>query len=239
MALSRDFMSTKIKIISIITGIFVGLLITAQFLTLTPSSSSFPLDQIAAQEDLIDSYSNDQAILAGRIVSLREKIDEAQEKSKLISQTANLDTLSILKATVGLEVKKGNGYEITLNDGGGEQGIIYASDLRDLINLIRTSGAEALAINNQRVINTTSINSVGNTILVGSFNLVPPFTISVIGDADVFNQYYNDSIMINDLKKRITNNGIEYSIKKLDLVSLPIYNGQLRLNHITAEDDDS
>jgi uncharacterized protein YlxW (UPF0749 family) len=232
-------MSTKIKIISIITGIFVGLLITAQFLNLTPSSSSFPLDQLEAQEDLINSYTNDQALLASRIVSLREKIDKAQEKSKLISQTANLDVLSVLKEKVGLEVKKGVGYEITLNDGGGEQGIVYASDLRDLLNLIRTSGAEALAINNQRVINTTSINSVGNTILVGSFNLVPPFTISVIGDADVFNQYYNDSVMIDDLKKRIANNAIEYSMKKLDLISLPIYNGQLRLNHITAEDDNS
>ena len=232
-------MSTKIKIISIITGIFVGLLITAQFLNLTPSSSSFPLDQLEAQEELIESYSNDQAVLASRIVSLREKIDEAQEKSKLISQTANLDVLGELKEKVGLEVKKGSGYEITLNDGGGEQGIVYASDLRDLINLIRTSGAEALAINNQRIINTTSINSVGNTILVGSFNLVPPFKISVIGDADIYNQYYNDSVMINDLKKRIANNGIEYSVKKLDLVSLPIYNGKLRLDHITTEDDNS
>jgi len=138
-------------------------------------------------------------------------------------------------------------FIISLNDNqtlnreeltGDELGIVYASDLRDLINLLYASGAEGVAINNQRITTTTSINSVGNTILVDNFNLVPPFTISVIGDAETFSQYYTDSIMLEDLKTRIQNNGIEFGIEQLEFVSLPIYNGQLRLKHIHTTDEE-
>ena len=54
-------------------------------------------------------------------------------------------------------------------------------DLLYIINDLKRGGAEAISINEQRIISTSEIRCVGNTILVNTTRLAPPYHIKVIG----------------------------------------------------------
>lgn len=224
----------------IITGVFIGLLVTAQIRSSVPSSS-YIYDQLAVQKDLIKSYIDDQALLKSKIVSLRSKIEENQQKIRESSRSNNLEILKGLKKDVGLESVQGPGVEIYLNDGAFarrenieniDQSLVQASDLRDLVNLLRTAKAQAIAINDQRVIAGTSITSVGNTILVNNFHLVPPFNIAAVGDAELIMQRLSDAAALPDLQKRAKDLKIQFSAKAKDGLNIPVYNGNLTLKFI-------
>jgi len=238
-----------VKIVSVCAGILVGVLVTVQFRTLVPLGSSYPLDQLQAQKELIKAYADDEAFLKSRIVSIREQIDTKIAENNSITQTANLEKLNQLKEAIGLTALSGPGYTIELDDSavidrdnitGDEQGVVYAADLRDVVNLIRAQGAKGISINNERIIVTSSISSVGNTILVNNSHLVPPFSISAVGNyGGISFRLQNDVNALHDLKQRVTENGIKLSIQENDHVILPIYNGQFRLKFIQSKTQES
>jgi uncharacterized protein YlxW (UPF0749 family) len=234
---------SSLKYISVIAGILVGVLVMAQFRTVTPLGSSYPVDQIEAQKELIKSYVDDEAVLKSRISTLREKIDESLEQNNLISQTSNLENLNNLKKAIGLTELKGEGFKIELDDSPfidrenitpEEVGLVFAADIRDIVNLLRANNVEGIAINDQRVIATSPITSVGNTVLVNNSNLTPPFSITAIGDYGSFVMRFSETGTLADLQKRVKENGIQFRVDPLNHVVLPIYNGQFRLKFITA-----
>ena len=103
--------------------------------------------------------------------------------------------------------------------------------------MLRAHNVEGLAINDQRVIATSPITSVGNTVLINNSNLTPPFTITAIGDYGSFVMRLTGQATLSDLQKRVKENGIQFRIDPLNHVILPIYNGQFRLKYITAAND--
>lgn len=236
-------MKKSIVIISVIAGIFVGLLVTTQFRSAPPVSSSYPLEEIEAQNELIKSYTDEQGVLKSRIVSLRSRIDEAIEQNQMITQNANIEKLNELKRIIGLTDLSGDGFIVQLDDSpfidrenlaGEEGGYVYAADLRDMVNLLRANNVDGIAINDQRIISTTSINSVGSTILVNNSKLSPPFSIKVVGDYESFVRRISEPSVLSDLQKRVRENGIQFEIKQSPHVILPIYNGQFRLKFLTS-----
>lgn len=237
----QKFLNWKIQLVFIITGVLVGLLVTAQFRS-SISTSSYLYDEIQAQQELMKSFSDDQAVLKSRILNLRKQIEAKQTESGQTIEKNNLDTLNALKKEIGLDSQKGDGIEITLNDGlfvkrnnqdVQNLSLIQAADLRDIVNLLFSAQAEAVAINDQRVIASTPITSVGNTILVNNFHLLPPFTITAIGDPETFMQRLRDSASLPDLIKRSKDQKIQFSYAGKKNLTLPVYNSDFRLKFLT------
>ena len=229
-----------IGIIFVLTGVFIGMLLTLQFKSAIPSTV-FPYDMFQAQKELVDSFIADQGLLKTKIVSLRTQIDKAQEQAKAFVQDTNLETLKSLKKDMGLELLRGPGVEITLEDGlfvdresseAVSQSMIHASDLRDLVNILRTAQVDAIAINDQRIIASTPITSVGSTILVNNFHLVPPFNIAAIGDPELIVQRISDPLSLPDLDKRAKELKIQYSYSPKEGLSAQVYNGNLSVRFI-------
>jgi uncharacterized protein YlxW (UPF0749 family) len=234
---SSWYSNWKVSIVFVLTGIAIGLLLTIQFRSSIPAAT-FYSDQLQAQEELIDSYIADQGLLKTKIVGLREQIEEAQQKT----HTGDLETLQSLKNEIGLEVVKGPGVEIYLDDGifvnredpeTISQSLIHASDLRDIINILRIAKVSAIAINDQRIIASTPINSVGNTIMVNNFNLAPPFSIAAIGDDELIMQRFNDPLTALDLQKRANDLNIQFEIKIKEGLLIPKYTGNFNKKYLS------
>lgn len=234
-------MSVKLKVIFVVLGLFIGVLTTSQLITSVPVNSTFLLDQIQAKEDFLKSLSDEQVSLQSRIVLLRQRIAQISEDNKLSQQQGVLDKLQNLKNQVGLEVIKGPGIEISLEDGldsrkGGDEMaspyLVHAGDLRDIINILRAADAKGISINNQRILATTSIISVGNSILVNNVNLAPPYTISAAGDQEILFRRLRDAKVLPDLKQRIADEKIKMSVQDKSFLIIPIYNGSFRTKHI-------
>ncbi|MGI8613462.1 MAG: DUF881 domain-containing protein [Nocardioidaceae bacterium] len=95
-------------------------------------------------------------------------------------------------ATLGIEAgtraAAGPGIVITVDDAADTSatvgGTILDTDLRQLVNALWQSGAEAIAIDGHRLSTLSSIRFAGQAITVDYRSLTPPYVVSVIGDPD-------------------------------------------------------
>ena len=113
-----------------------------------------------------------------------KKIESSEEASELLDKELENSNLIVGNTDI-----YGEGIIVTLTDNNNQ--VIVAEDLLELINELRYAGAEAISINDVRIINTTDIVEVGNTlIMVGGQRLSSPYVVKAIG-----NQAYLSSIL--------------------------------------------
>ncbi len=205
------------------------------------SGNTLPEDELVARDELLKSFLDEQAYLQSRIVSLREKIDDAQKDVEDLSAKASIEELESLKEEIGLSEVSGSGIEILLDDSPlalrgdlstTSENLVQASDIRDLVNLLNAAGAEAISVNGQRVIATSSINSVKNAVLVNNTYLTPPFIIHAVGDTNNMLQRILNTNLLQDLYYRKENGNVQFEVAAKNPLNIPIYNGNLKVNYI-------
>lgn len=196
---------------------------------------NFSTVEIDAKGELIKSFLDEQAYLQSRIVFLREQIDESQKSIDVQARSASLELLESLKKDIGLTEVTGKGLEILLSDSeitNDPAGLVQAADIRDIVNLLNAASAEAIVVNNQRVVAKSPIMSVGATILVNNSSIAPPFAVLAVGDQDLMLQRLLDKSELNDIYERIKKNGLGFKIKKRENAVVPTYNGDLKVDYL-------
>lgn len=132
-----------------------------------------------------------------------------------------------IKELAGYKSMQGEGFTIKINKLAETEETdlyfepqVYDDDLRMIVNELNAYGAKAISINGQRIVATTSIRNVGETILVNTIPIRPPYEIKVIGDS---------SILIPALRLAgldeyfmIVNHSIEYTPK--EFLTVPGFN---------------
>jgi uncharacterized protein YlxW (UPF0749 family) len=136
-----------------------------------------------------------------------------------------------LRMAAGLVPLRGKGIFITLSDSDKRPEsyedpifyIVHYYQLELLINELWAAGAEAIAINNNRIVNTSGFSCAGTTILIDAKRLAPPYEIFAIGNpanlkkaATVPGGYVEQEILAFNLK---------FSIVTLDKIEIPAYKG--------------
>ena len=100
--------------------------------------------------------------------------------------------------------------------------VIHSSDVQAAVNALWRAGAEAMAINGQRLVSTTAVICVGNTLLLNGTVHSPPYAISALG-ADR-NKFEADEL-VQQLRTDAKNFGLHLSIRNVESVSIPAYDG--------------
>lgn len=117
----------------------------------------------------------------------RTRQETTQENSRAADLQAELDEANRL---LGLTELTGTGIILTLKDNDAistkegndmSKAIIHDEDLREMINELKNSGAEAISINGQRIVSTTAITCSGAVITVNDVKINSPFEIRAIG----------------------------------------------------------
>lgn len=125
-----------------------------------------------------------------------EEILEEKRKLATSNDTTSLklqEELKTLNALIGTTDVSGDGVVITIADNTNVTNqtigiydnisnyLIHDTDLIRLVNELKNAGAEAISINDERIINSTSITCDGNVVLINGNKLSSPFTIKAIG----------------------------------------------------------
>ncbi len=223
-------------------GVIIGFLLITQLNTPFPVEGGSPAYEVSAKEDLIKSFLDEQDYLQNRIINLREEIAENQQNIEVFSETANLEILESLKNQIGLTEINGEGLEIILDDSPlikrtnlvepNDSNLIQASDLRDTVNVLNAARADGISINNQRIISSSSIISVGTTILVNNSHIAPPFTIKAVGDWEIMLQRLQNRNLLPELYSKKEKSELLFEIFKKNNIKIPMYNGTLRVDYL-------
>ncbi len=223
------------------TGLLIGILATWQFQNDVPVGSNFAVDEIEARKSLLKEFLDEQAYLQSRIVTLRKEIEDSQKSINAQTEKTNLEVLGKLKEDIGLTEAIGRGVEITLDDSPfalregtnvTDEQLVQASDLRDVVNILSAADATAISINNQRVIATSPISSVGTTILVNNAYIAPPFIITAVGDTEIILQRLLNEKLLPSIYDRSAKTKLVFKIAMKEFLKIPIYNGDLNVDYL-------
>ncbi|ADY54584.1 protein of unknown function DUF881 [Syntrophobotulus glycolicus DSM 8271] len=169
--------NTGLKIISIVallTGLFLSLVIKVYYQQ---------QDKNTAQEAAIPSLMQLE-IENEQLAKENQKLTEQLHKIESGQNTRQWDDAMM---NAGLVALKGPGIKITLDDAKNQsdpQGfnVIHEEYLRELINILWNGGAEAIAVNDQRVTSHTEIFCSGSYIQINGTRQMPPYIITAIGN---------------------------------------------------------
>ena len=164
-----------------------------------------------------------------------KKLEEYKQKEESDAETAELvnQELNNVNLLLGKTDVEGEGVIITLKDGeenSEETPMVTPDNLNLLINELKLAGAEAISINDERIINMSDITVVNDTlILINQQRVMSPYIIKAIGD-----QTYLESTLVgkggyyDTLKKQ----GYDISIEKSNNILIKKYNKEISSKYI-------
>ena len=161
------------------------------------------------------------------------KIDEYKQNKESNEDTEKLvdDELQQVNMQLGKVDVQGEGIEVTLRETDNEEiSRITADDLILIVNALKVSGAEAISINDERIINMSDMVDINQSFIkINGQRIVAPYIIKAIG-----NQSYLESSLISnggpvDEMKKI---GQDVSITKSNKVIVPKYNKEIKIKYM-------
>jgi uncharacterized protein YlxW (UPF0749 family) len=181
--------------------------------------------------------SND--LLAAQNLELQEKLNKARSENEAFADMQ--EELSQARMLAGFAKVRGPGVILTLNDSlrslsPGEDPnylLVHDDDLLRIVNELKTSGAEAISVNNERIIAMSEIRCVGTTILVNTKKITPPFVIAATGDPQSLEAGIT---MKGGYLEALRFSGIQINLQKVEQLELPAYNHPLQFEHTRMAD---
>ncbi|MFA7467358.1 MAG: DUF881 domain-containing protein, partial [Desulfotomaculaceae bacterium] len=168
--------------------------------------------------------------------SLYKEISDLNYKLEQVNQGKN-EAIMALKSelektrmSAGLITVTGPGLEVVLDNpdkGGGSRlspgvFIIYAEDLLKVVNELWGGGAEAISINNQRIVATTEIRLAAPFININTQRVVPPYQVLAIGSPETL---ANALEMPGGLGEYLRDLGIEITVEEHQELTVPAFSG--------------
>ena len=162
------------------------------------------------------------------------KYEENASKGKVEFQTIR-NQLLLSRQEAGITAVHGPGIIIKLNDSpirpkeGDDPNyyIVHDVDLMALVNELWASGAEAVSINEQRLVMTSPIRCVGPTITVNTVRLSPPYEIKAIGPASNLETGLRYTGGFLDSMSPNVDRGVEIKVRRVKDIVIPAYKGSL------------
>ncbi|MEO9323946.1 DUF881 domain-containing protein [Nocardioides sp. C4-1] len=186
-------------------------------------------DRRAAQEERLADLRDDVALLES---STRRLTDQAQQATSASRR---------LQVSTGFVPVKGEGVRIVVDQApdASRSDQVKDRDLRLLVNGLFEAGAEAVAINGQRLTATSAIRVSGTAIEVNRIGVAPPFTVEAIGDVRTLQSRFAETstgasflVTADYYRLRVTMQNVD----ELALPAAPV--GRRTLRTITPPDPD-
>jgi uncharacterized protein YlxW (UPF0749 family) len=166
----------------------------------------------------------------------------AAGNSRVAAERARGDALA---PAAGLTAVAGPGVTVRLNDAPRRDGmppasdnpddlVVHQQDVQAVVNALWAGGAEAMTLMGQRVISTSAVRCVGNTIVLHGRVYSPPFVVSAIGDPTRLRVALDQEPGVEFFRTFVDRFGLGYSVRTSSALKLPAYDGPLELPHVVA-----
>jgi len=176
-----------------------------------------------------------------RYEELDAKYKDVLERKQQYSQSIgeNAKTMELLEqelaeanTILGLTNVEGKGVVVTLQDN--EHNRIEAYDIIELINELRLSGAEAISINDERIVARSYIVDIGYSfIVIDGKRLSSPYVIKAIGDQT----YLESGLTAKDfgyIDNMVKGYGKSAEVERQNIIKIPKFEGTLSLNYVNT-----
>lgn len=153
------------------------------------------------------------------------------------------DRVAKLEEPTGLTALSGPGIRVTLTDAPKSvdpEGVdpkflvVHQQDIQAFVNALWVGGAEAISLQGQRLISTTGIKCVGNTVVLDGVPYSPPYVIEAIGDSTSMNNELSRSPETTSYRVYVQAYQLGLEVESLQDIDIKAYAGPVSLGFAKA-----
>ena len=192
---------------------------------------------------LVRSQASHNAALQKEAAGLRAQVEDLSKANQTPGVTSSvISSASALAPSVGLEAVSGKALRVTLDDAPLSENpdgvdanmlVVHQQDIQMVVNTLWSGGAGAMTIQGQRVISTTAVKCVGNTVVLHGVAYAPPYVIEVIGDLNAMQKALDTSEAVRIYKEYVSAYQLGWSVERAGQVTMPAYTGAVAVGHAT------
>lgn len=198
-------------------------------------------------KDLIGDTSTSVTSQEEQAVALRSVVAATNRAAASTSSIVAAEKArgDLVAGDAGLEAVTGPGLTVSLDDAprptngrplasdNPDDLVVHQQDVQSVINALWAGGAEAMTLMGERLVSTSAVRCVGNTLLIQGRLVGPPFLISAIGPTSAMRAALNVEPGVALFRRYVDDYGLRYSITTRSALHLPAYDGPIELPHVT------
>lgn len=213
----------------------VGFLLVAAVRS-QPADPELRLPERFRLAGLIDRQQRATDRLRAHMARLRRQVEAARraaadQRAGTVSLDAALDRA---KLAAGLVAVRGPGLRVVLDDAGRSGPrpeprpanpndlVIHSQDVQAVVNALWRAGAEAVAVNGQRLVGTSAVLCVGNTLLLNGTVHAPPYVVEGIGAGRA---RFEADRLVRRLREDAEAFGLRLSVRSVAALEIPAFDG--------------
>jgi len=193
--------------------------------------------------DLVHDAQNSVDRLSAQRDALSDRIDSTHGASAGTALAAMQARAEELAPEAGLDPVHGPGLVVTLSDAQRDANgrfprdaspddlVVHQQDIQAVLNALWSVGAEAIQMQDQRIIGTSAPRCVGNTLLLNGRTYSPPYTITAIGDAKAMQAALAAAPLVTLYKQYVVRFGLGYDEQVRDDVQVAGYTEPVRMRY--------
>ena len=227
-------------LVCLIAGVLLG---TARSYSAGEDISNRSVDLSAVVRDA------QQRVIAAdaQAAQLQSQIDAAADGDVSPRVEAARAAVTALEPAAGLVAVVGPGISVSMSDAPRDTAgnypagvdpddlVVHQQDVQSVVNALWAGGAEAMMIMDQRVLTTSAVRCIGNTLLLQGRTYSPPFVVTAIGDAAAMSSALDVEPGVQLLLQYVDKYQLGYEVKVVDTAALPAYDGPVRMTTARQE----
>lgn len=213
----------------------------------TSQGTDLRAERAVELRDLVRQRSDRVQALEQQVASAQQRVDDYAEgrvgdPQAVIARSGIAD----LADAAGTTPVTGRALTVTLDDAPAlepddpllqaltpDDVIVHQADVQAVVNALWRGGAEALQIMDQRVIATSSIQCVGNTLLLQGRVYSPPFVITAVGPLRKMRASLRDDPAVTAYRDWADAVGLGYQVTRSLDTTIPGYEGPIAMEYAT------
>jgi uncharacterized protein YlxW (UPF0749 family) len=203
------------------------------------ASSVTDLDTLVLHErGRVDAQQARGASLNTEVAGLTEQVGdsgvgELQRRVDRLKGPAGFSAVSGPGVTVTLDDAPKHEIDTAISDGSvsPDQLVVHQQDIQAVVNALWAGGAEAITVQGQRVISTTGIKCVGNTVVLHGVPYSPPYVIAAIGNPTGLVGSLGSSAYVAAYQVFVDQYHLGWKLETDDDIDMPAYEGTPDLHY--------
>jgi uncharacterized protein YlxW (UPF0749 family) len=212
--------------------------VLATALRARPADPEVRLTQRYRLADLIEREQRTAAALRAEVSALRDRVGLLRSVRTGFLQGAGAREQELRRVTLlaGLAAVEGSGLRVVLDDSKKDESpsgnvndlVIHSQDVQAVVNALWRAGAEAIAINGQRLVGTSAVLCVGNTLLLNGTVHSPPYAAVAVGAS---RDRFEADRLVRRLHDDAKSFGLRFSVSRESSLEVPAYRGATNLQY--------
>ena len=229
-------------LVTLLAFAVAGSLFTAS--AITSRGTDLRAEQAGDLRTLIERRADQIGDLEQQVARLRADVDSLTARYNAPALNATVARADLLQPRVGLTEVTGPAVRVTLDDSRGtardaaiakgatpDDLVVHQQDVQAVVNALWRAGATAMEIMDQRILTTSAVRCVGNTLILKGRVYSPPFVITAVGDIDAMSNSLENDFGVQTYREFVSLYGLGYRVEQIAQHTAAPWTGSIQLRH--------